>query len=67
MKPLLQAKDVAKLLNCSRDHVYQLDRRGLLPCSVAWPCDDRGRDTRKLRRWTEQDVMAFIEKFKNGR
>jgi predicted DNA-binding transcriptional regulator AlpA len=66
---LLQAKDVAAILNCSESHVYQLDRRGLLPCSVVWPCEqkDKNKKAKVLRRWTEEDVETFIERHKTGR
>jgi hypothetical protein len=69
MKQLLQAKDVAEILNCSESHVYQLDKRGLLPCSVKWSCDETTdkRAPRKMRRWTEDDVERFLAKFANDK
>lgn len=66
---LLQAKDVAAALRCSESHVYQLDKRGLLPCSYEWPCRQTRTDRRPkvMKRWTEADVEAFLAKFKTER
>ena len=63
---LLQAKDVGAILKCSESHVYDLDKRGLLPCSHVWPCRQTGKNKKPkvMRRWTLADVEAFMEKFK---
>jgi predicted DNA-binding transcriptional regulator AlpA len=65
---LLQAKDVAAVLRCSESHVYQLDKRGLLPCSYEWPCQQSGKDKKLkvMKRWTQADVEAFKAKYRKG-
>ncbi len=68
MEKLLQAKDVAAVLNCSESHVYQLDKRGLLPCSYEWPCK-QSRDDKKpkaMKRWSQADIEAFMAKHRKG-
>lgn len=69
---LLQAKDVAEILNCSPSHVYQLDKRGLLKCSYKWPTEatkglKAGSKPKEMKRWTLAAVEEFLGKFKNKR
>jgi predicted DNA-binding transcriptional regulator AlpA len=67
MDKLLQAKDVASILNCSESHVYQLEKRGMLPCSFEWPCQQRnGKKPKRMVRWLYLDVERFLEKYKKN-
>lgn len=65
---LLKAKDVGEKINCSESHVYELDRRGLLPCSYEWPCRQSHKDkkSKKMKRWTEADIETFLAKYKKS-
>ena len=67
MEKLLQAKDVAEILNCSESHVYQLEKRGMLPCSFEWPCQQReGRKPKRMIRWLHLDVEEFLKRYRKG-
>jgi len=62
IKPLLDAKEVKKILRCSLPLVYKLADRGQLPC-VRWKCPGDGNSKpRSMVRFKQIDVMEFIEK-----
>ena len=56
MDDLLKAKDVAQMLAVAPSTVYDLTRRGVLPCVVV----SRGA-SRACRRWRRADIAALIE------
>jgi hypothetical protein len=61
IEPLLDAKEVKRLLKCSLPFVYKLACEGRIPC-VRLECPGEG--TAKLRtmvRFKLQDVIALIE------
>jgi len=59
---LLNAKQVAKMLNCSIPLIYKMADKGQLPC-VRWDCWGCGTEKeRKTVRFKQEDVMDFIEK-----
>lgn len=57
--PLLDAKDVKRILKCSLPFVYKLAVRGQLPC-VRWECSGEGRKKHMVR-FKLRDIVAFIE------
>ena len=61
IEPLLDAKEVKRLLRCSLPLVYKLAERGQVPC-VRWECPGRGQEkTRTMVRFKKSDVLNFIE------
>jgi len=59
--PLLDAKEVKKILRCSLPLVYKMADRGQLPC-VRWECPGIGDSRpRTMVRFKKEDVLAFIE------
>ena len=61
--PLLDAKEVKRLLKCSLPWVYKAADQGLLPC-VRIPCPGKGNKKPKtMVRFKREDVLDFIEKF----
>lgn len=63
IEPLLDAKEVKKLLRCSLPWVYKAADKGLLPC-VRIPCPGKGEERqRHLVRFKRNDVFDFIEKY----
>jgi hypothetical protein len=62
IEPLLDAKEVRKLLRCSLPWIYKAAGRGLIPC-VKIPCPGEGRQKeRNIIRFKRGDVFNFIEK-----
>lgn len=61
IEPLLDAKEVKRLLKCSLPWVYKAAAQGLLPC-VRIPCPGEGtKKPRTLVRFKRDDVCALIE------
>lgn len=58
-EPLLDAKDVRKILRCSLPFVYKMADRGQIP-SIRIPCP--GDKQKRLLRFKKNDVLSFIEK-----
>ena len=66
IEPLLDAKEVKKLLRCSLPWIYKAADRGLIPC-VRIPCPGAGRQKeRNMVRFKKEDVFHFIEKHYNN-
>ena len=62
LQPLLNAKEVKRLLRCSLPLVYKLAERGQIPC-VKVPCPGVGiQKLRSLVRFKQSDIINFIEK-----
>jgi hypothetical protein len=62
IEPLLDAKEVKRLLRCSLPLVYKMAGRGQIPC-VRIPCPGEGlQKPRSLVRFKKNDVLMFIEK-----
>lgn len=61
IEPLLDAKEVKKLLRCSLPYIYKAAEEGLLP-SVRIPCETRGKKPRNLIRFKRGDIFSFIER-----
>ena len=62
IEPLLDAKDVMRLLRCSLPLVYKLADRKQLPC-VRIPCPGIGLERqRSMVRFKKADVLSFIDK-----
>jgi hypothetical protein len=60
-EPLLDAREVRKLLKCSLPLVYKMADRGQLPC-VRWPCPGQGEEkARTMVRFKREDIFKFIE------
>ena len=57
-EPLLDAKEVKRLLRCSLPFVYKLAEREQLSC-IRIACQTSG--TRELVRFKREDVISFIE------
>lgn len=61
MEPLLDAKDVKKMLRCSLPLVYRMAERKQIPC-VRWECPGDGKTKpRTMVRFKQSDIMKFIE------
>ena len=61
IEPLLNAKDVSKILRCSVPHVYKMADRGQLPC-IRWDCPGDGmKRPRSVVRFKKSDVFDFME------
>jgi excisionase family DNA binding protein len=61
IEPLLDAKDVKRLLHCSLPLVYKWASSGKLP-AVRIPCPGEGtKRQRDLVRFKKADVLRFIE------
>jgi len=81
-EPLLDAKEVKKILRCSLPLIYKMADRGQLPCvRIPCPVNDKQTDNKKqlkdkkakdykqkrLLRFIKADVIRFIEKhYENG-
>ena len=63
-EPLLDAKEVKRLLRCSLPLVYKLAERGQIPC-VRIPCIGSGKPKHTIR-FKKLDVIGFIEKHYNN-
>ena len=61
VEPLLTAKEVKRLLNCSLSLVYKMADRGQIP-SVRWECPGQGKGVKTIVRFKLQDVIEFIER-----
>lgn len=62
MEPLLDAKEVKQLLNCSLALVYKMAERGQIPC-VRIPCPGSGTKSKTLVRFKKGDVFNLIEHY----
>jgi predicted DNA-binding transcriptional regulator AlpA len=63
IEPLLDAKEVKRLLRCSLPWVYKAAEQELLPC-VRIPCPGNGKKKPKtMVRFKREDVLAFIQKY----
>jgi hypothetical protein len=71
IEPLLNARDVSKILRCSLPHVYKMADRGQLAC-IRWDCPGNGerrwdcpgngeRRPRTVVRFKKSDVFDFME------
>lgn len=61
IEPLLNARDVSKILHCSVPHVYKMADRGQLPC-IRWESASNGeRRPRTVVRFKISDVFNFLE------
>jgi predicted site-specific integrase-resolvase len=61
IEPLLDAKDVRRMLKVSLPLVYKWAEAGRLPC-VRWECPGEGtKKPRTLVRFKVEDVYGFIE------
>ena len=61
ISPLLNARDVSKILRCSVPHVYKMADRGQLPC-IRWDCPGNGeKRLRSVVRFKMEDVLQFME------
>jgi predicted DNA-binding transcriptional regulator AlpA len=66
IEPLLDAKEVKKLLRCSLPWIYKAADQGLIPC-VRIPCPGEGSQReRTMVRFKKEDVFHFIEKHYNN-
>jgi len=66
MEPLLDAKQVQKILRVSLPLVYKMADRGQLPC-VRWECPGEGKiKPRTTVKFKLEDIMSFIEKHHRG-
>ena len=62
IEPLLDAKEVKRLLKCSLPLVYKMAERSQIPC-VRIPCPGEGlKKPKTLVRFKKNDVLMFIEK-----
>jgi len=59
-EPLLDAKEVKRILRCSLPLIYKMADRGQIPC-VRIPCSGAGKQ-KSLLRFKKIDVISFIEK-----
>ena len=60
-EPLLDAKDVKRLLRISLPLVYKLAKENRLPC-IRIPCPGKGTEKpRTILRFKQRDVFDFIE------
>jgi hypothetical protein len=61
IEPLLNAKDVSKILRCSVPHVYKMADRGQLAC-IRWDCPSNGaKRSKSVVRFKKSDVFDFME------
>jgi predicted DNA-binding transcriptional regulator AlpA len=60
-EPLLDAREVKRLLRCSLPLVYKLANRGQIPC-VKWECPGKSKRVKTMVRFKLEDVLSFIEK-----
>ena len=61
IEPLLNAKDVSKILRCSVPHVYKMADRGQLAC-IRWDCPGNGaKRPKSVVRFKKSDVFDFLE------
>ena len=66
IEPLLDAKEVKRLLKCSLPFIYKLADQGRIPC-VRLECPGEGTcKPRTMVRFKLQDVVAFIEEHYQG-
>jgi hypothetical protein len=63
--PLIDAKDVKRMLKVSLPLVYKLADQGRLPC-IRIPCLGKGtKKPRTIVRFKLQDVLTFVERHYN--
>jgi predicted DNA-binding transcriptional regulator AlpA len=60
-EPLLDAKEVKRLLRCSLPLIYKMAERGQIPC-VRIPCPGKGELKKSVLRFKKVDVIRFIDK-----
>ena len=61
IEPLLDAKEVKKILRCSLPLIYKMADQGRIPC-VRWECPGEGnKKPRTMVRFKQSDVLRFIE------
>lgn len=61
VEPLLNARDVSKILRCSQPLVYKMAGRGQLPC-IRWESPGNGdKRPRTMVRFKMKDVLRFME------
>jgi predicted DNA-binding transcriptional regulator AlpA len=60
IEPLLDAKEVKRLLRCSLPLVYKMAGRGQIP-SIRIPCIGTGSRRKELVRFRKEDMIRFIE------
>ena len=60
VEPLLDAKEVKRLLRCSLPLVYKMANQGRLPC-VRWECLGRGDRAKTMVRFKLTDILEFVE------
>ena len=62
IEPLLTTADVARILRCSADYVVHLYREGkIVGISLAPKEPPRGRPGKKMLRFREADIRAYID------
>ena len=62
IEPLLDAKEVKKLLRCSLPWIYKAADQGLIPC-VRIPCPGEGTEKqRTMVRFKKNDILSFINR-----
>ena len=61
INPLLNARDVSKILCCSESHVYKMADRGQLSC-VRWECPCEGyKRSKTVIRFKKSDILECLE------
>lgn len=61
IEPLLNARDVSKILRCSLPLIYKMADRGQLEC-IRWDCPGNGeKKPRTIVRFKKEDVFRFME------
>lgn len=61
ISPLLNVRDISKILCCSIPHVYKMAARGQLPC-IRWESPVNGeKRPRTVVRFKKSDVFNFLE------
>ncbi|MFC1866566.1 helix-turn-helix domain-containing protein [Thermodesulfobacteriota bacterium] len=59
-EPLLDAREVKRLLRCSLPLVYKMADQGRIPC-IRWECPGEGKKkSRTMVRFKLQDILGFI-------
>ena len=51
-RPVMDAGDVGALLACSREHVYTMEREGMIPQSARLG---------SLRRWSRTEILRWVD------
>lgn len=62
IEPLLDARDVKRLLRCSLPLIYKMADRGQIPC-IRWEAPGTGEaKPRTTVRFRLDDIVSFIER-----